>query len=164
MNHQDYRSTIKMLAAATMLAAHQHTGQRDKGGNHYFEHVFVVANNAGSIAGPSGYTVGMLHDVLEDTPLMLDELIEMGFPSDITDAVFALTRQEGESWDNYLARVKKNDLARVVKLCDLTDNSDHSRLNREPTEKDIKRAEKYQNAITFLMATEGEPCAPDHAH
>lgn len=164
MNHQDYRSTIRLMAAATILAAHQHVGQRDKGGNPYFEHVFAVANLAGQTAGPRAYVVGMLHDVLEDTPLMLDELIEMGFPSDITDAVFALTRQEGESWDNYLARVKKNELARAVKLCDLTDNSDHSRLNREPTEKDIKRAEKYQNAIKFLLATEGEPCATDHAH
>jgi len=48
-----------------------------------------------------------------------------------------------------MTRVKSNKLAIKVKLCDLTDNLDSSRL-ANVTEEDIKRSKKYARAYAFI--------------
>ena len=93
--------------------------------------------------------VAYLHDVIEDTELTLEDLGEYGFSKEVIEAVDIITKKRGEDYQSYLNSVKKNKLARVVKLADLRHNSDLTRLAKV-TEKDIKRKEKYQKAIDFL--------------
>ena len=92
---------------------------------------------------------GWLHDVIEDTELTLEDLNKYDFSKEVLEAVDIITKKRGEDYQSYLNSVKKNKLARAVKLADLRHNSDLTRLIKV-TEKDIKRKEKYQKAIDFL--------------
>jgi (p)ppGpp synthase/HD superfamily hydrolase len=93
--------------------------------------------------------VALLHDVVEDTPWPLGYLREAGFPKSVTDAVALLTHHPGVPYFDYVEKIRKNPIARRVKLADLEHNSDLGRLDN-PTEKTRERREKYLKAIEIL--------------
>jgi len=135
-----------LLESAIVLAVGTHRGQEDKGGAPYILHPLRVML---SLRGPLEMIVGVLHDVVEDGGVTLDRLRRAGYPDRVVEALDALTRRPEESCDVYLARVKANPLALQVKLADLHDNLDESRI-AEPTEKDRRRWEKYRRALAEL--------------
>ena len=137
------------VKTAQLWARKRHEGQTDKSGKPYVEH---PARVAGRMETPEEQVVGWLHDTVEDTGLTLDE-VERQFGSETAAAVDAVSRREGEAWEDYLERVKQNPTARTVKISDLIDNSNLSRLNRV-TMKDVQRQEKYNRALQFLMTEE----------
>jgi (p)ppGpp synthase/HD superfamily hydrolase len=98
-----------------------------------------------------GKIVGLLHDVLEDSDFAVDDLIDDGFPPEIIDAVIALTRKKEENYQQFILRCKENPLARQVKLADLEDNLDTTRLP-EIGEKERQRIKKYEQAVLILQA------------
>lgn len=128
------------------IAKKAHLGQVDKAGEDYIKHPEKVAS---FVKTDEEKAVAYLHDVIEDTELTLEDLYEYGFSKEVLEAVDIITKKGGENYQSYLNSVKKNKLARAVKLADLRHNSDLTRLT-EVTEKDIKRKEKYQKAIDFL--------------
>ena len=136
----------KDIEAARLLAERQHQGQVDKSGKPYILHPTRVA---GRMKTPEEEVVGWLHDVVEDTGLSLAE-IEQQFGPETADAVDAISRRKGEPWEDYLARVKDNRIARSVKISDLIDNSNLSRLDHV-TLRDVERQKKYNRALFFLM-------------
>jgi (p)ppGpp synthase/HD superfamily hydrolase len=71
--------------------------------------------------------VGMLHDVIEDTTWCISDLQSRGFNEIIIEAIRAITHQYGYSYLKYILKLKKNDIAREVKICDLIDNLDGSK-------------------------------------
>ncbi|MBI4157958.1 hypothetical protein HY502_03865, partial [Candidatus Woesebacteria bacterium] len=83
----------------------------------------------------------------------LEDLSEGGFPKEIVDAVDALTKREGESDPQYLARVKENELARGVKLYDIEDNADPERLAKLDQETRERLTKKYRYARDFLLSS-----------
>ncbi|MCW6665483.1 GTP pyrophosphokinase [Aerococcaceae bacterium NML191219] len=140
-----------MLELALKIAEKAHAGQVDKAGKDYIEHPIYVSSLVDS---PEAKAVALLHDVLEDSDFTAEDLLVAGLPREIVEAVEILTKQSGESYDEYLSKIKRNDLARVVKIADLTHNSDLTRLH-EVTQQDLDRQEKYREAIMFLsMADE----------
>ena len=92
--------------------------------------------------------MALLHDVIEDSPVSAEELLQAGLPETVVTAVQVLTKKKEQDYQTYLETVKKNSLARVVKLADLKQNSDLSRLS-SITEKDRERLKKYKKAIDF---------------
>lgn len=135
-----------LVKKAYEIARNAHFGQKDKAGVDYIKHPETVAN---LVQTDEHKIVAYLHDVVEDTALTLDDLMRHGFPNRIISAVDTLTKKNGQSYQSYLELVKRNDLAKVVKLADLQHNSDLSRLKTvEP--KDVERQEKYRRAIKFL--------------
>jgi len=128
------------------IAKRAHLGQVDKAGEDYIKHPEKVASFVNS---DEEKAVAYLHDVIEDTELTLEDLHEYEFSKEVIEAVDIITKKKGEDYRSYLNSVKKNKLARAVKLADLRHNSDLTRLTKV-TEKDIKRKEKYQKAIDFL--------------
>ena len=128
------------------IAKRAHLGQVDKAGEDYIKHPEKVAS---FVKTDEEKAVAYLHDVIEDTELTLVDLHEYGFSKEILEAVDVITKKRGEDYQSYLNSVKNNKLARAVKLADLRHNSDLTRLTKI-TEKDIKRKEKYQQAIDFL--------------
>lgn len=134
--------TIKV---ADLVASMAHRGQVDKMGTAYIEHPRAVAS---FLETETEKTVALLHDVLEDTYLTEDDLRPV-FGDEITDAVVALTRNDGEEYFAYIQRVKQNPLAVRVKLADLKHNTDRSRID-EPKENDFRRWDKYKKAIEIL--------------
>ena len=137
------------LAISTARAAH--FGQVDKSGVDYILHPERVASR---VETPEEKVVAWLHDVVEDSDVTLD-MIRDRFGNDTAKAVDAITHREGESWADYLTRVKGNPIAKSVKVSDLIDNSNLSRLTVVRA-KDVKRQAKYNRALIYLMDVDGE--------
>ena len=142
-------SASKDVEGAKDLAYSQHRGQTDKAGMPYIQHPQRVAER---MKTPEEAVVAWLHDTVEDTGLTLDE-IKARFGEETAQAVDAISRREGEKWEDYLDRVIRNPLARKVKISDLIDNSNLSRIPHV-TLKDVKRQKKYNRALFFLMEEE----------
>ena len=138
-----------MLGKAILVAAHAHDGQLDKSGKPYILHPLRVMQQQDP-GDETAQVVAVLHDVIEDTNITLADLKQMGFPPGVIDAINALTRKANEPYDKYIERVALNKIASKVKLADLTDNMDLSRLDRI-TQKDLDRHSKYANAYAYLV-------------
>jgi (p)ppGpp synthase/HD superfamily hydrolase len=130
-----------VLAKAIAIASEKHMGQFDKGGAPYVLHVLKVMHYLRT-EDPELMSIGVLHDVVEDTDTTYDELRKAGMTDRIIEGIRCMTKVPGETIDEYKAKVKSNKDAILVKMCDLRHNSDIRRL-KGVTEKDIKRVEKY---------------------
>ena len=137
---------MKLQELAVSIATKAHSGQVDKAGSPYIKHPLLVAS---AFSDEPHIVVALLHDVVEDTDITLAQLTSYGFPSDIIQAIDAITRRQGESYTEYLTRVRANSIAREVKLADLRHNMDLSRISH-PTQKDYTRLEKYKSAVALL--------------
>lgn len=135
------------LELAKQLAKEYHKGQVDKAGVDYFSgHVMSVVNGVNTVEEK---IVAYLHDTLEDTNLSYLDLMVLGFSDKVINGVIFITKDKKESYEDYLKHVKSHELSRAVKLSDLTNNMDLSRL-KEITEVDKKRLEKYKKAYKYL--------------
>lgn len=94
--------------------------------------------------------VALLHDVIEDTNVTASYLLAEGFPPTIVEAILSVTRNEKESYDDFILRSKLNPIGRQVKIHDLEDNMDITRLN-QLTEKDLERLNKYLKSYRVLI-------------
>ena len=141
------RRTKKLyLDRVIELAKQHHEGQTDKAGKPYIEHPLRVMNQ---VESEEEKIVAVLHDIVEDTDISLDDLRNEGFSEKVVSAVECLTKQDGENYDSYIERISFNPLAVKIKLADLEDNSDLTRLP-EVTDKDLERIEKYDKALEKL--------------
>lgn len=145
-------SRVEELAKALEIAIKAHKGVVGKDGLDYVFHPITVALKCNT---NDEKVVALLHDVIEDTPMTLDDLRKEGFPDYIVEAVDAITRRKpaesnGAARWKYIERCKANPIARVVKIADLEHNSDLSRI-QNPTEKMKRRIlEEYPKEIAFL--------------
>ena len=135
-----------MTKKALAVCFEAHKSQVDKSGLPYVFHPFHLAEQ---MKDEMTTIVALLHDVIEDTSITVKELRDMGFPADAIAAIQIMTHDKSIPYMDYLARIKKNPIAREVKLADLKHNSDLTRLN-EVAEKDLERLKKYKKAISLL--------------
>lgn len=136
-----------LLNKAKQIAKNAHKNQFDKAGKPYIEHPLRVMSSLTTIEEK---IVGVLHDTVEDSDLTLETLTHLGFPSHIVNAIDAITKHQGENYENYLKRVTANPLALRVKIADMRDNMDINRISH-PTEKDYQRLKKYQEILPHLL-------------
>ena len=134
------------LDRAIELAKQHHEGQTDKAGKPYINHPLRVMNQ---VESEEEKIVAVLHDIVEDTNISLNDLRNEGFSEEVVSAVECLTKQDGENYDSYIERISFNPLAVKIKLADLEDNRDLTRLP-EVTDKDLERLEKYDKALEKL--------------
>ncbi|KZL88912.1 bifunctional (p)ppGpp synthase/hydrolase RelA [Clostridium magnum DSM 2767] len=136
-----------MLEKAILIATNAHQGQIDKAGKPYILHplrlMFSRINETERICA-------VLHDVIEDTDITLDYLRNKGFSEEILSALDALTRRGNESYDEFIGRIINSRIASHVKLADLCDNMDLTRI-KNPTEEDYQRIEKYRKAARRIL-------------
>ncbi len=114
----------KMTNKAMVIAYNAHHGQVDKCGIPYIFHPIHVAEK---MDDEISCTVALLHDVVEDTQVTLEEL-EKVFPQKITEAVKLLTREKDIEYIKYIESIKDNSIVTKVKLADLEHNLDSSRM------------------------------------
>lgn len=143
-----YKMFLKIiLDRAKEIAKAAHEGQVDKAGKPYIEHPMRVMKMGKTVAEK---IAGVLHDVVEDSEWTFEMLEKEGIPKDVMDALRCVTKlSEDEDYDHFIARVKTNPLAVKVKLNDLKDNMDITRLD-QVTEKDLARLNKYIRAYKQL--------------
>lgn len=138
---------MSTLEHAISIAALAHAGQVDKAGAPYILHPVRVMLR---LTEPEDQIVAVLHDVVEDNrDWSLNRLRREKFSENVVNAVDALTRRPQEKYEDFIVRVAMNPIALRVKLADLLDNSDITRI-KHPTENDHKRTNKYQRAIIEL--------------
>ena len=145
-----YKMFLKIiLDRAKEIAKAAHEGQVDKAGKPYIEHPMRVMKMGKTVEEK---ITGVLHDVVEDSEWTFEMLEKEGIPKDVMDALRCVTKlSEDEDYDHFIARVKTNPLAVKVKLNDLKDNMDITRLD-QVTEKDLARLNKYIRAYKQLTA------------
>jgi guanosine-3',5'-bis(diphosphate) 3'-pyrophosphohydrolase len=141
-------SRFEMLDMAIKVAVGAHAGQVGKNGEPYILHPLRVMMKQPTTELK---TVAVLHDVVEDTKISLNDLNEMGFPPNILRALALLTHDADVPYDIYIENLTKDPLAHSVKFADLQDNLDISRLP-EITEEDLARCAKYTRALAYLYA------------
>lgn len=134
------------LERAIAIAATAHAGQVDKGGAPYILHPLKVMLRMNSL---EERIVAVLHDVVEDCGISLDDLRKEGFSEEVLTAIESVTKVPGESYEDFVERAAQNPIGRVVKLADLEENSDLSRI-ASPGWEDLERVEKYRRAIGRL--------------
>lgn len=139
---------MSTIEKAITLAAKKHAGQVDKANQPYIFHPLRLMFKVTTIEQK---IVAVLHDILEDTDTTVVDLISLGFSTDVIDAIQALTKNKGESRIEAAYRAVKNPIACVVKLADVTDNMDLSRI-AQPTNHDLLRLEEYKQVHQILMA------------
>ncbi len=142
----------ELTKKALKLSFEAHKNQMDKSGMPYVYHPFHLAEQ---MKTEETTIVALLHDVVEDTSYTLDMIRAMGFSDCVIEALALLTHDESVPYMDYVAEIKKNPIAKAVKLADLKHNSDLSRLDIVD-EKAIKRTEKYKKAMELLYSPEGE--------
>lgn len=136
------------LERAIEIAARTHAGQLDKGGAPYILHPLRVMLR---VAPGAQQIVAVLHDVVEDSEVTFEDLEREGFSAEVISGLRAVTKVEGELYEDFVARAALDPVGKAVKLADLMENSDLSRI-AEPSQKDLERVEKYGRAIQYLMA------------
>ena len=138
----------ELTKKAMVIAYRAHHGQLDHGGIPYIFHPIHLAEQM-----PDEYTTcaALLHDVVEDTDVALDELAAV-FPKEVIDAVALLTHGDDVPYLDYVRTIKSNPIARIVKLADLRHNCDRTRLEAGETDENaIRRYEnKYRKAFEIL--------------
>ena len=140
---------MSTIEQAIQLAARAHAGQVDKAGQPYILHPLRVMLR---LNGTEERIAAVLHDVVEDTEVTLEDLQTTGFSDAVVTAVEALTKRPGESRLDAAARAAENKIARAVKLADNAENMDLSRIPH-PTAKDHARLEEYKAVRALLLGT-----------
>lgn len=125
---------MTFLEKAIEISTKAHKGQKDKAGKDYINHPMTVA---AMVNEDNEKIVAYLHDVVEDTNVTLADLKEVGFDNDVIEAIDAITKRDGENYDDYIYRVSNNKIAKQVKIADMTHNSDISRFDNL-SQKDIE--------------------------
>ena len=135
-----------MTKRALRIAFDAHKGQDDKSGLPYIFHPFHLAEQMDTEAA---VCAALLHDVVEDSTLTLEDLRAAGFSDEVLDAVALLTRDKAVPYMTYIENLRQNPIATAVKLADLRHNSDLSRMDIID-DKTRRLEEKYREAIALL--------------
>jgi (p)ppGpp synthase/HD superfamily hydrolase len=137
------------LDDAIQVARRAHEGQLDKSGRPYIGHPLRVM---GALRNEHERMAAVLHDVVEDTTVTLEDLTEAGCPAPVLAALAAISKQPGEAQESYLARVASNPIALAVKRADIEDNMSPDRMARLDKETQERLRAKYTSALRQLGA------------
>jgi (p)ppGpp synthase/HD superfamily hydrolase len=139
------------IEQALQIAAKAHEGQKDKDGKPYILHPLRVM---AAVEGEEAKVVAVLHDVVEDTAVTLDDLRAAGFSETILTAVQCVTHRQEEPYADYVVRCKANDIARRVKLADLEDNSRLDRVLLRPQRLQADLARLRRSVLSYKFLTD----------
>jgi hypothetical protein len=137
---------VSTLEHAIALAAKAHEGQTDKADAPYILHPLRMMLRLSSL---EEQITAVLHDVVEDCGWSFNDLRDEGFTDAVIAAVDSVTRRPEETYEAFVLRAAANPIGRRVKLADLNDNCDLSRISN-PTTRDYERIEKYKRAIAVI--------------
>lgn len=135
---------------AMKIAYTAHHGQLDKGGLPYIFHPYHLAEQ---MDDEISCCAALLHDVVEDTDVTMEELAAE-FPGAVIDVLMLLTHREEVPYSDYVRAIKGNPIAVKIKLADIAHNSDQSRCSNLSPEQILYFQKKYAKAKAIL--TEGE--------
>lgn len=134
------------------LVARAHAGQVDKLGRDYMAHHLEPIAALLVDEGDDAVMAGLLHDILEDTDVTSEDLLEAGVPARVVRAVESVSKRPGEDYDELIDRAAADPLGRLVKLADnawnLASNESLARTDQEGAKR-LKA--KYERARIRLL-------------
>ncbi len=133
---------MNIIEKSLEIALKAYSGQCDKAGKTYILHPLRLMSK---METEEEMSVALLHDVIEDSDITAEDLLNNGIPSNIVDAVQCLTKKQGESYESFIKRVLENSLAAKIKKSDIEDNINILRLTTV-NDKDLARIAKYHKA------------------
>lgn len=136
----------QLTKKAMKIAYEAHKDQFDKSGIPYIYHPIHLAEQ---MHDEETTCVALLHDVVEDTDITLENLRSERFGEDVIEALRLMTHDKAVPYLEYIGKIKDSPIAWTVKLADLAHNSDLARLDIVD-EKSLVRIEKYKKAIEIL--------------
>jgi (p)ppGpp synthase/HD superfamily hydrolase len=137
---------MKLIETSLQIALRAYAGKTDKAGREYILHPLRVM---AKMETEMEMSAALLHDVIEDSEITAQDLLDEGIPAEVVEAVRCLTKNEGEEYMAFVARAKRNKLAAKVKKADIEDNIDVLRL-ASLNEYDLARIQKYHAAWHLL--------------
>ena len=138
---------MSTLSRAIEIAVFAHKGQKDKSGAEYILHPLRVMERGKTEVEK---ICGVLHDVVEDSDWTFETLENEGFSAEVISVLQCVTKNsEDEDYDKFIGRIIQNPIAVRVKINDLLDNMDVTRL-KELNEWDLQRLNKYLKAYWKL--------------
>ncbi len=141
---------IAQVALAKGIAFVAHRGKHDRSGAPYIDHPGRIAERFDPVTEPVEAAAAWLHDVIEDTPVTAQELFEAGVLPAVIHVVQLLTRSPDVTPDEYYAAIRRDPIARRVKLADIDDNTARWRLRRLDYDTQLRLVEKYRYARQAL--------------
>ncbi len=174
MRDSSVRKALETAEQAFYVALQVHQTQLDKGGRSYIYHplslCFILTGTLStdpnllrddylnqtpvtllSIEECDYAAAALLHDVVEDTPLSIRDLRNMGFSPFTLSLVDTVTRKKGESYPAYIDRVALHPDACLLKVADLLHNCNLDRLSFV-LENDLKRRKVYVSSFLKLWS------------
>ena len=152
----------KLESNVNKLIITEFSDKKDAGGHDYLQHLYAVAEAVekewlSEVAVRScaefykkAYIVALLHDILEDTNCMIQELRNIGCDDEIIEAIQSVTRRKDEQYYfDFIKRAGKNKIGRLVKIYDLENNMDIRRLKKFG-DYEQKRLKKYWYSWKYL--------------
>ena len=137
-----------MLALAISITAKAFQDKVDKGGHPYILHCLRVMNGVKHL-GEDAMCAAVMHDLVEDTKYSFTDIVNLKFNQQVCYSLGRVTHLQGMSYEDYIDDVSNDPIAIAIKLADLKDNMDPTRL-KGLTKRDLKRMEKYQKAYVYL--------------
>ena len=143
-----------MIERAIQLALDTHKGQQQRNGAPFILHPLYVMQQ---VKGEVLQTAAVLHDVVEDSSLTLEDLKKEGFSDEVVQLVDAMSKRPDEDYEQYIQRLARTPAAIPIKLADLRHNMDALRLV-DFTENDGLRFQRYHRAYRQLERQYAEFC------
>jgi (p)ppGpp synthase/HD superfamily hydrolase len=137
------------LGKAIAMAATCFRDAADRSGEPYIMHCIRVMNNP-RCNTTDRKIAAILHDTVEDGYLTLEDLATAGFSQHVVYLIGNLTHnKEKDSYDDYIKRIATDEDTAQIKMADLEDNSQITRL-KGLGKKDFDRIEKYHRSYVYL--------------
>lgn len=133
---------VSQIEIALEIALKAYKGNTDKAGQPYILHPLRVM---AKMPDEASKAAAVLHDVLEDSDMTADDLRKAGVSEAVVWAVICLTRKKGETYSDFIDRIRPEPVASLIKLADIEDNLNVLRLH-ELGEQDLRRVAKYHRA------------------
>ena len=135
----------KLTKKAMIIAYNAHMNQIDRAGVPYIYHPIHLAEQMDT---EIECIVALLHDVVEDTDVTFEQL-KKEFSGEVIEVLRLLTHDKNTDYMEYIMKLKKNPIAKKIKIADIKHNLDETRLEKV-TLKDIARRNKYKKALEIL--------------
>ena len=140
------------ILRAYKIACQLHSGQTDKAGRPYIEHLTRVLLRVQMDGGDRFQQIAaLLHDAIEDEKTTADELLALGVPAEAVELVKALTKRKDQTYEDYQRGLSGRYRVVAVKMADLDDNSDPERLELLPELLRMRLEAKYAQAWDILQ-------------
>lgn len=137
-----------LTGKAMRIAYDAHHGQVDKSGAPYIFHPIHLAE---AMEDEVSCCCALLHDVVEDTDVSMDDLARE-FPPEVIEVLKLLTHEKSVPYFDYVRAIKPHPVAKKIKLADIAHNSDQTRCAGSGLSEEVLAyfRDKYEKATKIL--------------